>query len=232
MIVQSTRISLKGGVDYLARHLLDKTDDNDRIEIISGDRDALHDAHTLALVRGCRYSLRHLSISPEREMSPMQLSEFVRSINDEFDVGGRRPRLIVRHVKNNRSHFHIAIAEVDPASQRVLDCRHDYARLEALARRYEHYNGEALQPTRDERRHRKVVGFSDVARKRAERIAPQFNRTKLKRAYAVEMATFLGEVEIQGLQIVRGEKGSILVDASGAFVAAAKPRGGRQTRCI
>lgn len=226
MIVQSTRISREGGVHYLARHLLDKTAENQRIEIIAGDRNALYDAYSLASVKRCRYSLRHLSISPEREMKPAQLSEFLRSIDEEFNVGAERPRLIVRHVKNNRSHFHIAIAEVDPVTQRVLDCRHDYTRLESLARRYEQSHDETVQPSRTDRRLREVQGFSDVARKRAERVAPQFDRTKLKRAYTSGIASFLGEVETQGLRITHGDKGSILIDASGTFVAAANRSAG------
>jgi hypothetical protein len=37
MIVQTTRINRKGGVQYLATHLLDKSDENDRIEVLAGD---------------------------------------------------------------------------------------------------------------------------------------------------------------------------------------------------
>jgi hypothetical protein len=58
MIVQATRISRKGGIQYLARHLLDKSDENDRIEVLAGDRAALQDAQMLAEVKGCRYSIR------------------------------------------------------------------------------------------------------------------------------------------------------------------------------
>ena len=81
MIVQTTRIRRDGGVRYLARHLLDKVAENERIEILSGDRLALDDAHALASAKGCRYSVRHLSISPERDMSPSQLSDFLRAID-------------------------------------------------------------------------------------------------------------------------------------------------------
>lgn len=221
MIIQATRIARDGGVHYLARHLLDKPHENERIEILAGDRVALHDAHALATVKGCRYAVRHWSISPEREMMPAQLSTFLKSIDAEFNVGTDRPRLIVRHVKDGRSHFHVAIAEVDPKTLRVLDCRNDFRRLEDLARRYEQEHGETVQPSRAERREKKVEGFSDVARKRAERTTPEFDRTKLRRAAAQGRSAFIQELDRQGLRIAEGDKGPILVSASGAFVAAA-----------
>ncbi|WP_155251018.1 relaxase/mobilization nuclease domain-containing protein [Sinorhizobium meliloti] len=221
MIILATRISRGGGVGYLSRHLLDKTVENDRVEILAGDRAALHDAQALAEAKRCKFSVRHLSISPEQEMTPAQLSEFLRAIDVEFRVGPDRPRLVVRHVKKGRSHFHAAIAEVDPATLRVLDCRNDYARLEDLARRYEIDHGEHAQPNRAERRQVKTEGFSDIARKRAERTLPGFDRTKLKCAFATGAAAFRLELKTQGLHVADGEKGPILVTAEGAFVAAA-----------
>lgn len=221
MIVMSTRISRAGGVRYLARHLLDKTDENERIEVLAGDRQALDDAHALASAKRCRYSVRHFSVSPERDMSPVQLSALLQAIDAEFGIGRNRPRLVVRHIKKGRSHFHIAIGEVDPASFRVLDCRHDYQRLEDLARRYEAANGEAVQPSRAERRRGRAEGFSDIARKRAERLSVDFDRTRLRRAFAEGRAAFYAELDRQGLHVADGDKGPILVTASGAFVTAA-----------
>lgn len=226
MIVQTTRIAREGGVHYLVRHLLDKSLENEQIEILAGDRTALHDAHALAQVRGCRYAVRHLSISPEREMTPAQLSAFLKSVDAEFKIGVTRPRLIVRHIKNGRSHFHVAIAEVDPETLRVLDCRNDFRRLEDLARQYEQDHNETVQPSRAERRAKKVEGFSDIARKRAERTAPEFGRTKLRRAAAQGYSAFLQELGRQGLRIAQGDKGAILVSMSGEFVAAANRAAG------
>ena len=221
MIVQTTRIRRDGGVRYLARHLLDKVAENERIDVLAGDRQALEDAHALASVKGCRYSIRHLSVSPEREMSPAQLSDFLRAVDTEFGIGADRPRLVVRHVKKGRSHFHVAVAEVDPVTLRVLDCRRDFARLEDLARRYEADHGETVQPARAERRRVKAEGFSDVARKRAERQAANFDRTKLRKAFAAGRTALHRELGRQGLRIADGDKGPILVAVSGAFVAAA-----------
>lgn len=226
MIVQATRVGRKGGVHYLAAHLLDKVDDNDRIEVLAGDRAALHDAQALADVKRCRYSVRHLSISPQREMSPAQLAEFIRAIDAEFGIGSERPRLLVRHLKKGRSHFHFAVAEVDPWTFRVLDCRNDFRRLEDLARRYEADHGELVQASRAERRADKAEGFSDVARRRAERVSPDFDRSRLKTAFAQGTAAFLAELPTQGLRLADGDKGPILVDTAGAFVAAANRAAG------
>ncbi|PWI52076.1 hypothetical protein B5K03_21550 [Rhizobium phaseoli] len=221
MIVQATRISRQGGIRYLARHLLDKTDENDRIEVLAGDRDALHDAQALAEVKRCKFSVRHFSVSPEQEMSPAQLAAFVGSIEGEFKIGPQRPRLLVRHIKHGRAHFHLAVAEVDPATFRVLDCRQDFARLESLARRYEQDHGEHVQPSRAERREARIEGFSDTARKRAERTSPSFDKTRLKTAFAAGIAAFQAELTSQSLRITEGDKGAILVNPNGVFVAAA-----------
>lgn len=222
MIIQTTRIGRAGGVRYLANHLLDKVEENERIEILAGDRSALHDAQALASAKGCRYSIRHLSISPEREMTPTQLSVFLQSVDTEFHIGPDRPRLIVRHLKNGRSHFHIALAEVDPVTLRVLDCKNDYWRLEDLARRYEQDHGETVQPARAERRRDRAEGFSDTARKRAERVAPSFDRTAIRTSFAQGGTAFRAELDRQGLRLAEGEKCAILVSAkSGAFVSAA-----------
>lgn len=226
MIVQATRISRTSGIDYLTAHLLDKTTENDRIEILAGDRVALHDAQALADAKGCRYSVRHLSIAPEREMSPADLSAFVRMVDAEFKIGPDRPRLLVRHIKHGRAHFHFAVAEVDPVSLRVLDCRQDFARLEDLARRYEAEHGENVQPSRAERREARIEGFSDIARKRAERASPGFDRARLKTAFATGTDVFLAEVTAQGLRLTYGEKGAILVTSSGVFVSAANRAAG------
>lgn len=220
MIVQTTRIRRDGGVRYLARHLLDKVAENECIDVLAGDRQALDDAHVLATVKGCRYSVRHLSVSPERAMSPAQLSAFIRAIDTEFRIGGDRPRLVVRHVKEGRAHFHVAVAEVDPITLRVLDCRNDFARLEAVARQYEAEHGELVQPARAERRRRRTEGFSDVARKRAERENQDFDRTALKAAFALGRAAFHLELDRQRLVIAEGDKGPILTTTNGAFVAA------------
>lgn len=221
MIVQTTRIRRNGGVRYLARHLLDKLAENERIDVLAGDMQALHDAHALASAKGCQYSVRHLSVSPERDMSPAQLSDFLRAIDAEFGIGRDRPRLVVRHIKGGRAHFHVAIAEVDPTSLRVLDCRNDFARLETIARQYEADHGENVQPARAQRRRDKTEGFSDVARKRAERENQDFDRTALKAAFAAGRAAFRAALDRQGLRVADGDKGHILVTASGALVAAA-----------
>lgn len=221
MIVQTTRISREGGVRYLARHLLDKVDENELIEVLAGDRGALYDAQTLAQAKGCRYSIRHLSISPEREMTAKDLGAFLRSLDQEFGIGLDRPRLVVRHVKNGRSHFHVAIAEVDPSTWQVLDCRQDFSRIERLARQYELEHGESLQQTRSERRLKQIEGFSDTARKRAERNAPMFDRTALRKSFASGAVRLRAELQRQGLIVKQGHKCPILIRADGKFVAAA-----------
>lgn len=221
MIVQTTRIRRDGGVRYLAGHLLDKVAENECIDVLAGDRQALDDAHALATVKGCRYSVRHLSVSPESAMSSAQLSAFIRAIDTEFGIGGDRPRLVVRHVKGGRAHFHVAVAEVDPTTFRVLDCSNDFARLEAVARQYEAEHGETIQPARAERRRSRTEGFSDVARKRAERENQDFDRTALKAAFALGRAAFQVELDRQRLVLAEGDKGPILTTTGGAFVAAA-----------
>lgn len=221
MIVQSTRIARKSGYQNLERHLLDKHDENERIKILAGDRHIFADAQALADAKGCKYSIRHLSISPDRDMYPAQLSEFIRSVDAEFGIGDQRPRLVVLHEKHGRTHFHVAVAEIDPATNRVLDSRHDYARLERLAREYEAANGEKIQLSRAERAMERIEGFSSKARHKAERISPVFDRTRLKAACANGANELQAEMQRQGLSIANGDKGFILATIDGQFVAAA-----------
>ncbi|WP_047031313.1 relaxase/mobilization nuclease domain-containing protein [Hoeflea sp. IMCC20628] len=221
MIVQVTRIARKGGYQNLERHLLDKHDENERIKILAGDRHVFADAQALADAKGCKYSIRHLSISPDRDMSPRQLSDFVRSVDAEFGIGDQRPRLVVLHEKYGRTHFHVAVAEIDPATNRVLNSRHDYARLERLAREYEAASGETIQLSRAERAMERIEGFSSKARHKAERNSPAFDRTRLKAARANGVIELQAELQRQGLSIASGDKGFILVTLDGQFVAAA-----------
>jgi hypothetical protein len=220
VIVQSTRINRCGGYRYIEAHLLDKPHDNERVEVLSGDRGVFADAQALADAKKCKFAIRHLSISPDRAMSPKQLTTFIRSIDREFAIGDQRPRLVVLHQKCGRVHFHIAIAEVDPVTGRVLDSRHDYARLERLAREYEVSNDECVQLSRAERAWEKSEGFSSIARHRAERIAVGFDRTRLKLACSEGSVRFHTELRRQGLEVAEGHKGLILVSADGEFVAA------------
>ena len=221
MIIQSTRISRASGVERLEAHLLDKHDDNEAIEIIAGDRGALHDAQSYANLKRCTYSLRHLSVSPQLDMTPGQLADFLTMVEAEFRVGPDRPRLVVRHIKQGRQHFHVVIGEVDPATSRILDCRKDFERLESLARAYERKHSETVLADRRSRRENGREGLSQLGRKRAERVAPDFDRSKLRTAFAAGMVSFAAEMSEQGLHLGRGRKCLILVNADGAFVAAA-----------
>lgn len=221
MIVQSTRISRAGGVRYIERHLLDKPAENDRIVVLVGDRAALHDALALADLKSCKYALRHLSISPEQPLDRAGLSDFLKMIDAEFKIGPDRPRLLVMHEKKGRQHFHLAVAEVDPTSMKVLSCRNDFTRLEKLARQHEHVRDETVQLARAERRARRIEGFSNVGRKKAERKVEDFDRTKLKLAFAKSPSAFFQELNRQGLTVAPGEKGFILRNAEGDFVVAA-----------
>jgi len=221
VIVQSTRINRCGGYRYIEAHLLDKPHDNERIEVLSGDRAVFADAQALADAKKCKFAIRHLSISPDSVMSPKQLTKFTRSIDAEFAIGDQRPRLVVLHQKGGRVHFHIAIAEVDPVTGRILDSRHDYARLERLAREYEVANNERVQVSRAQRAFEKIEGFSSIARQKAERIAESFDRTRLKIACADGSFQFEAELRRQGLEVAAGDKGFILVNRKGQFVAAA-----------
>lgn len=218
MIIQSTRIQVASGPQRLIHHLLDK---DDKPVILQGDRDTLLDAHAIARLKGCKYSIRHLAISPEASMSPQQLHEFLAQISAEFKIGPNRPCLVVKHEKKGRVHFHVAIAEVDPVTMKVLDCRKDFQRLERLARQYERSNGERVQPSIAQRKRKGVQGLSSRARKRAERVAPSFDRTQLRTAAKKDPERLLAEIERQGLRLVTGEKGPVLVSNEGIFVASA-----------
>jgi len=221
MIIQSTRISRTGGYKYIEKHLLDKVQENERVQILVGDRAVFADAQALADSKKSKYAMRHLSINPDATMSPSQLAKFIRSIDVEFGIGDQRPRLLVLHQKGGRVHFHLAVSEVDPGTGRILDSRCDYSRLEQLSREYEIANGERVQMSRIDRALENTEGFSAIARQKAERAIAVFDRTQLKLACAKGASELEVEMQRQGLEITDGEKGFILVTSAGELVAAA-----------
>lgn len=141
MIIKATRIRASAGAGALVRHLL-AGDDNEAISIIRGTvadvGDAVKDARTFSRT----YAIRHFVIAPAVQMDHAQFHHAVTMLGSEFGFDPATT-LIVEHTKTRvvagvaDRHWHVVVAETDPATGRVLSSSFDRARHEKLARQIE-----------------------------------------------------------------------------------------------
>lgn len=155
MIVQATRIRTDSGAGRLARHVLDKVQDNESITVLRGRRDELAQFVTDAMEAGKRYAIRHWIVNPGQYWTPAQRDRAVAALLDEFGAADR-PHMVVAHRKALATgatveHLHVLVAEVHGG--RVLDSRYSKVRQEKLGRMLEAEFGHA--PTQG--RHNKAV---------------------------------------------------------------------------
>lgn len=103
-----------------------RTDENEDVRIIEGQKFNLNQAVVDAVSHGCGYGLRHVMLNPELEITPKQFENCQLAYQREF--GAEAPLLIVEHQKPRAGglgferHRHMVFAEC-LETQRVLDSR-------------------------------------------------------------------------------------------------------------
>lgn len=136
MIIKATRIVAADSWHGLWRHLM-RTDENEDVRIIEGQKFNLNQAVLDAVSHGCGYGLRHVMLNPELEITPKQFEACQLAYQREF--GAEAPLLIVEHQKPRAGglgferHRHMVFAEC-LETQRVLDSRFIKIRNEKVAR--------------------------------------------------------------------------------------------------
>jgi hypothetical protein len=156
VLIKATRIRTATGANELARHLT-RGDDNEAIIVVRGTVADLHDAVADAKRFNRVYALRHFIIAPEIAMDPQQFERAAMALADEF---GFDPELslVVEHQKARAvagvsdRHWHLVVAETNPATGRVLSNSFSHPRHEKVARLLELEFGHPL-----------VTGAHDVA---------------------------------------------------------------------
>ncbi|MFT8370413.1 MAG: hypothetical protein ABF641_04885 [Acetobacter sp.] len=136
MIIKATRIKAADSWHGLWRHLM-RTDENEEVRIIRGQKFNLNQAVLDAASRGGQYGLRHVMLNPELEITPEQFEACQTGYQREF--GAEAPLVIVEHQKPRADglgferHRHLVFAEC-LETQRVLSSRFMRMRNEKVAR--------------------------------------------------------------------------------------------------
>lgn len=154
MIIKAKRIRARG--QALKRALLHITEgeENDAIELVSGNVADLEDARSDALRFGREYAVRHWILSPGQEISNEQLCYLVALLAVEFGFDPERA-VIWRHTKSRavnsscNQHYHLCAPEViDAVTGRMMSSSHDWRKHEKIARTVEVLWGHAVVPGR------------------------------------------------------------------------------------
>lgn len=150
MIITSTRIAAGDSGAALA-HVLDKTAENELIELHDGLRDEIQDWDLDATEAGKKYGLRHLTINPARPITADEAREIVADWQAEMGCQGTAFALIEHHKARADGgladqHWHVLMPEYDPVRRRVLPSAWSYAKQETVARLAEARLGENVVP--------------------------------------------------------------------------------------
>lgn len=138
MIVSATRIRTSRGARAIGAHVFTGAK-NERIDLVHGDRADLDDMVADAEGRGCRYAIRHYSISPEQATTREQAMEIIHDLGREFGFDVARA-VVVEHQKRRAGaggfdqHWHVMAPEFDPVSGRVMSDKWMRPRHEKIAR--------------------------------------------------------------------------------------------------
>jgi len=143
IIIKSTRIKTKSGPGKIIRHLLDKPEENEDIQILMGDRERMREAFDTARnkTKVPQYSLRHWVISSTEEMTPEQLKETVDKLAEEFGFNPDDATLVMHQKERDgedvsNRHYHLAVPEV-LENGRVMTNQKNYAKHEKICRELE-----------------------------------------------------------------------------------------------
>lgn len=147
IIIKSTRIKTKSGPSNIVRHLLDKPEDNEDIQIIQGDRERMREAFDKARTKTKvpQYALRHWILSSTEMMTIEQVMQSVKKLADEFGFNEEDANIIMHQKERDgedisNQHYHIAVPEV-LENGRVMTNQKNYAKHEKICRELEHTFG-------------------------------------------------------------------------------------------
>lgn len=138
MNIKSSRLPASRGAQGTADHVL-RGEANERIVLVQGSEQALHDMVADARAWRRRLAIRHFKVSPKEVPTRAQVHEAIGLLAEEFGFAAE-DAVIVCHVKRRQDdaacpfHFHVLAPEVDPATGRVLSSRWSYARQEKVSR--------------------------------------------------------------------------------------------------
>jgi hypothetical protein len=148
MLLKSSRIRTTSGAGALLAHLRNR-EDNAAVSIVQGAAVDLNDAVEDARRFGRTYALRHWIVAPEKVLTRDQFQQCLVRLAEEFEFEATTA-FVVEHQKSRAAadahdrHWHVVVAEVDPASGRVLSNSNDWRRHEKVSRVLEFLFGHPL----------------------------------------------------------------------------------------
>lgn len=209
-----------GGIDQ-ARHLLNSFD-NDQVEVLGIRGSAAHDVvgfmtETEAIASGtnCRKPFYALSISPPFAFSADQYAATIERIESELGLAGQ-PRVVIRHVKNGREHYHTVWSRIDHRSMTAIHLSHDRLKLQKVRREMAARFGYQLP---NEPHNRPPDSPAESAHANATGITPDQRRHDITEAYMASdnAASFRAALAELGYTLARGDKRAfVVVDESGS----------------
>ncbi|CAI9121858.1 hypothetical protein [Brytella acorum] len=147
IIIKSTRIKTKSGPGNIVRHLLDKPEENEDIQIIQGDRERMREAFDKARTKTKvpQYALRHWILSSTEKMTIEQVMQSVQKLAGEFKFNPEDATIIMHQKERDgeeisNQHYHITVPEV-LENGRVMTNQKNYAKHEKICRELEHTFG-------------------------------------------------------------------------------------------
>ncbi len=148
MIIQAARLLASKGADDTCDHVF-RGEANDRIIVIRGSEQALHDMVHDARAWRRTYAIRHIKVCPREVLTREQLDEAVADLAREFGFDAE-DAVVVGHVKPRLNgmaspyHLHVLVPEVNPVNGRVLSSGWNRARQEKVSRLLEARWGHAV----------------------------------------------------------------------------------------
>lgn len=157
MIIKSTNVRTSSKSRAIVHHLVGKTDENDSIEVLFGNRGDVDDAFTNAELSNKKYGVKHFIISNLEEMTNEQFYQSIDAIGKEFGFTRENVKLAVIHGKDHHHgdgrHCHFLVETINPENNRNFDFKNYQQRQELVSRTLEMDNGFQL----NKGRHNKYV---------------------------------------------------------------------------
>ncbi|KPD10367.1 hypothetical protein [Phaeobacter sp. 11ANDIMAR09] len=168
MIIKSHGICSGTGSNTVA--YVQATNQNEAVELLQGDPEALEVADKFAVLAGHTNGLIHITISPNEPLTPEQLTKTIGAINEEFGFSSDDPILLTRHFSRRGNgkmmdHFHYVRPAAD-GNGRVYRMYRSKKRDEAVSRFCElEYGHQLVSGAHNDFTHKRMLerGLDDFA---------------------------------------------------------------------
>lgn len=229
--------SQRGGARALARHLLNK-EDNDHIHVqqvrgvMSDDLEgALTEMEAVATATKARQPLFSLSLNPPEGASVTMLS-FIEAADKAEEALGLtgQPRIIITHEKQGRRHAHVVWSRIDAAEMKAINMSYFKTKLNKVAKELFLDHGWNLPDGFKENGWANPLNFSLDQWQQAKRLGldPRELKMFFRDAWAKsdDFRSFRAALEAGGYYLAKGNKRSyVAMDLNGKVFSVSRMTG-------